>query len=295
MRRQIMGEMPGRVERWEVLTQIRMTELENLFRLEDVAQAMQDRAVPALPGLLRPALRVIAALFTGIIALLLLAFTLSHPRPLVAGLLAVVPDRHRGATRRSLVRMMQQMQAWIKATLINGAITGVSTGLLLHLIGVQPALVFGTLAFFGEFVPNIGPVITSLPALFVALGIGPEKAGLTLLVLAFVQQVESNVLVPFIMGKQMELHPVGIVFFALVMGSLFGIVGAVLAVPTAAATKILIDEFYLRPRSLAMADIEAEANTVVEGPPPPGEAAARGDEETTDEKSNAAVVKKTVA
>jgi predicted PurR-regulated permease PerM len=164
--------------------------------------------------------------------------------------------------------MMQQMQAWIKATLINGAITGISTGLLLHFIGVQPAMVFGTLAFFGEFVPNIGPAVTSLPALFVALGSGPEKAGLTLLAIAFVQQVESNLLVPFIMGRHMELHPVAIVFSALAMGSLFGIVGAVLAVPTAAAAKILIDEFYLRPRNVIMADIEAEADTVVESRPP---------------------------
>jgi predicted PurR-regulated permease PerM len=263
----------------------------SLPRVEDVAQAIQDQAIPSLTGLLRPALRVVTALFTGIIALLLLAFTLSHPRPLVAGLLVIVPDRHREATRRSLVRMMQQMQSWIKATLINGAITGISTGLLLHFIGVQPALVFGTLAFFGEFVPNIGPVVTSLPALFVALGIGPEKAGLTLLAIVFVQQVESNILVPFIMGKQMKLHPVGIIFFALVMGSLFGIVGAVLAVPTAAATKILVDEFYLRPRRLAIAAIEAEAETVVEGPlPPPVVDAPEGDGE-----SNATAAEETAA
>jgi predicted PurR-regulated permease PerM len=112
---------------------------------------------------------------------------------------------------------------------------GISTGLLLHFVGVEPALVFGVLAFFGEFVPNVGPLVAAIPALFVAVGISPQTGGMALLVIMFVQQVESNILVPFIMGKSMELHPVAIVFFALAMGSLFGVVGAVLAVPDGGA------------------------------------------------------------
>jgi predicted PurR-regulated permease PerM len=80
-----------------------------------------------------------------------------------------------------------------------------------------------------------------------------------------VQQVESNVLVPFIMGKSMELHPVVIVFFALAMGALFGVVGAVLAVPTAALVRILLDEFYLRPRRPELIGVQDEAHSIVYG------------------------------
>ena len=202
------------------------------------------------------------------IALLLLIFTLSSPQPLVGGFLAAVPERHREAAGRSLARVQEQMTAWAKATLINGVITGVSTGLLLHFIGVQPALVFGVLAFFGEFVPNIGPLITSIPALFVALGMGTDKFLLALGAILFVQQVESNLLVPFIMGRSMQLHPVTIVFFALAMGALLGVAGAILAVPAAAITKILWDEFYLQPqrrRSFGLDNIEERANDLVAG------------------------------
>ncbi len=236
---------------------------------EKISEVARGQASKLGPLLLSSTLGIVGAVFGLVISLLLLVFTLSNPRPLVGGLLGLVPDRHREATRRSMARLMEQMTAWAKATLINGVITGVSTGLLLHFIGVQPALVFGVLAFFGEFVPNIGPLVASAPALFVALGIGPEKAGLTLAIILFVQQVESNVLVPFVMGKQMDLHPVTIVFFALAMGSLFGIVGAILAVPAAALCKILIDEFYRRPRRLAAAEldaqIEAEADAIIAG------------------------------
>ncbi|HEX8833624.1 MAG TPA: AI-2E family transporter, partial [Abditibacteriaceae bacterium] len=201
---------------------------------ESLIKAARGQASGAVTWILKSTFGVIGALFLGIIALLLLVFTLSNPQPILAGFLRLVPDHHRPATVRSLERTMHQMTIWARATLINGAITGILTGVLLHFVGVQPALVFGTLAFFGEFVPNIGPLVAAVPALFVALGESPQKAGMALLAIFFVQQIGSNLLVPFIMGRQMELHPVTILFFALSMGALFGVVGAILAVPTAA-------------------------------------------------------------
>jgi hypothetical protein len=93
-------------------------------------------------------------------------------------------------------------------------------------------------------------VIIAIPALFVAASMGLSKFGLTVLVFLFVQQVETNLLVPFIMGKQMKLHAVTIIFFTFVMSSLFGFLGVILVVPAAALVKILVSEFYLRPRGI---------------------------------------------
>jgi predicted PurR-regulated permease PerM len=215
--------------------------------------------------LLRSTVGLAGGLFSLVVAALLLAFTLSDPQPLVARLLALVPDRQREPTRRSLARLMRQMTAWARGVLINGAITGVSTGLLLAWVGVQPALLFGVLAALGEFVPNIGPVIVALPALFVALSQGASTFWLALGAVLFVQQVESNLLVPFVMGREMKLHPVTILFFTLAMGTLFGLAGAILALPAAALTRIVVDEFYLRPRRLDLAAINAQAERLVQG------------------------------
>ena len=92
-------------------------------------------------------------------------------------------------------------------------------------IGVKPALVFGALSFFGEFIPNIGPFIAAVPALFVAAGMGGKTFLLAGAAILFVQQVESNLLVPFIMGKQLELHPFSIIFFALAFGAFVRVCG----------------------------------------------------------------------
>src|SRR5205807_688906 len=146
-------------------------------------------------------------------------------------LLAMPLGHNREKARRTLVRMTEQMTAWARGVAINGVITGFSTGALLWLVGVQPAFVFGVLAFFGEFLPNIGPVLVAFPVLFVALGISVAKFWLALAAILFVQQIEVNFLVPFILGKQMRLNPVLILFFTVAMGWLFGLAGAILALP----------------------------------------------------------------
>jgi predicted PurR-regulated permease PerM len=67
------------------------------------------------------------------------------------------------------------------------------------------------------------------------------------------------------MGKEMKLHPVTILFFTLAMGTLFGLAGAILALPTAALTQIVLDEFYLRPRQPDPDAINVQAGRLIQG------------------------------
>jgi putative permease len=232
---------------------------------DKVMNTLGARAGDLLRLLFNSSFRIVGGLFGSILAVLLLVFVLADPQPLVARLLTLVPEQHREPSRRTVLRLTQQMAAWARGVVINGTISAVTTGLLLWFIGVQPAVVFGFIAFLGEFVPMIGPVLTSIPALFVALSLGFDKFGLALLAVLFVQQVETNVLVPFILGKSMELNPVSILFFTLAMSSLFGLTGAVLAVPAAALFKIVIEEFYLRHQALNQDQIQAQAKQIILG------------------------------
>jgi putative permease len=215
--------------------------------------------------LLRSTIGFVGGVLSILLALLLLIFVLISPQPLVAGYLALAPDRYRQEAHRTLARMMRQMQAWARGVAINGCITGFSIGTGLWLIGIQPALMFGALAFIGEFLPNIGAFLVSIPILFVALSMGATKFWLALGLIILVYQIELNLLVPVVLGKEMRLHPVNILFFTLAMGTLFGLLGAILAVPAAALVQIVIDEFYLRPRQLNYAELDAQAAAVVEG------------------------------
>jgi len=234
-----------------------------LPQADQIAATVGNQAGTMANVLLRSTLGVVGGVFVFVFSLLVLIFVLANPQPLITGYLAVMPDRHRDKARRTLIRMMDQMTAWARGVAINGVITGASTGVLLWAVGVQPAFVFGVLAFFGEFLPNIGPVLVAFPVLFVALSISLTKFWLALGAILFVQQIEVNFLVPYILGREMRLNPVMILFFTVSMGWLFGLAGAILALPAAALTKIAIEEFYLRPRHVDYAPLQRDADAIV--------------------------------
>jgi predicted PurR-regulated permease PerM len=82
-------------------------------------------------------------------------------------------------------------------------------------------------------------------------------------VIVIVYQIELNVLVPGVLGKEMRLHPVNILFFTLATATMFGLLGVFLAVPAAALVQIVIDEFYLQPRKPDYAALDREAAALV--------------------------------
>jgi predicted PurR-regulated permease PerM len=236
-----------------------------LPRTDEIAGKVGTAAGTVGNILLRSTIGLVGGLVSIVFAVLLLVFVLANPRPLVAWYLALAPDRYRERAHRTLARLMRQMTAWARGVAINGAITGLSIGILLWLIGVQPALMFGVFGFLGEFIPNIGAFLVSIPILLVALSMGATKFWLAAGVIVLVYQVELNFLVPAVLGKEMQLHPVNILFFTLATATMFGLLGVVLAVPAAALVQIVVDEFYLRPRKLDHAALDREAATLVEG------------------------------
>src|SRR6266487_916576 len=238
---------------------------EALPRTDEIAGKIGAAAGTVGNILLRSTIGFVGGVASFVLAILLLVFVLANPRPLVAAYLALAPDRYREQAHRTLARLMRQMTAWARGVTINGVITGLSIGVLLWLIGVQPALIFGVFAFLGEFLPNIGAFLVSIPILLVALSLGATKFWLALGVIVVVYQVELNLLVPGVLGKEMRLHPVNILFFTLATATLFGLLGVFLAVPAAALVQIVIDEFYLQPRKPDYTALDRAAAALVEG------------------------------
>jgi len=116
--------------------------------------------------------------------------------------------------------------------------------LILH---VPPALLFGIIAVLGEGVPTLGPVLAATPPTVVMLLTDPIRALAVVVLFVVVQQVESNILVPIVMGNRLKVHPWGLIFMILVMGDLFGFVGIFLATPTAAILEVVYQEMAPKP------------------------------------------------
>ena len=133
---------------------------------------------------------------------------------------------------------------WIRGQLVLGVTVGVFTfaGLLILSAFVDPvfgryAILLSVTAGILELLPIIGPIIAAVPAVLLAATAGLEPVIAALILYTLVQQVENNVFVPKIQGDAIELHPALVMFAIVIGGSLAGLLGAILALPVAAAMR----------------------------------------------------------
>ena len=192
----------------------------------------------------RYTLSLVGAILFGIIIVTIVLYSLVRPRPLLRGVLEFMPPNLRGSMEKALARGSQSVVAWVWSNIIIGGIEGVATGIFCQAIGIPGAFVWGMLAFFAELVPQIGVYLVSVPVLLVALSVSPMTALWTLVFFIALNQITSNFISPLIVGKTMKLHPVSLLFAVLALGSAFGFLGAVLAMPMAGFIKAFYDEFY---------------------------------------------------
>ncbi|MDN6169603.1 MAG: AI-2E family transporter [Micrococcaceae bacterium] len=154
------------------------------------------------------------------------------------------PETHVHAGRLG-EQAWQALSAYLKTQIIVALVDAVFIGLGLWLLDVPLAFPLALLIFFAGFIPVIGAVSTGLLATLVALlAHGWATALATLVVVLAVQQLEANLLQPYIVGKALHLHP-AVVIGAVTLGfTLFGIIGAFLAVPVTAVAVVVLR--YLR-------------------------------------------------
>jgi predicted PurR-regulated permease PerM len=218
----------------------------------------------------RYGINIAVGIFSLLLMLVLVIFTVAQPVPLITGLLGATPERYRPSVDSALRRILTQLTNWARGSLVLGLIIGIMTGVGLWSLGLATGkpfpyiLLFSVIAGVGEMIPNIGPVLSAVPPVLVALSIDPMLGLFVLILFVVIQQLENNFIVPLVMGQSLNLHPVSVMFTVLVMGVLFGLLGAILAVPVCAIVKVCWEEFYLIPRRTPIEDLQKEAEQIVE-------------------------------
>ena len=155
---------------------------------------------------------------------------------------AVVPRGHHIRFSRVLLNLETIVGGYIRGQVITCALMTVFILVLLLVCGVPNALALAVLGGALDVLPYIGPLLTIAPAVFAAYGNGPVIAVVVFAALVLYEEFESRVMVPFVYGRALRL-PSAVVFFSLIVGAVLGgIVGALLALPLAAAIVMLIDQ-----------------------------------------------------
>jgi predicted PurR-regulated permease PerM len=181
----------------------------------------------------------------GFVTILILAFyMLLDAESFVRTFVRLFPRSERARVATACVSVSMKVSAWLGGQLLLAGVIGSTAAAGLFLMGVPYFYVLALIAAFGEMIPIVGPVLSAIPAVAVAMAVSPTLA-LGVIVFFFVQQqFENHILVPKVMERQVGVSPVTVIISLLIGGALLGVVGAILAIPTAAILQVIIHELW---------------------------------------------------
>jgi predicted PurR-regulated permease PerM len=153
------------------------------------------------------------------------------------------PKKYSNYVVQFIKRVQEKLGRWLRGQLLLMFFIFVITYVVLLIIGVKFALVLALIAGILELIPFVGPILSAIPAIIIALSQSPLLAVLVIVAYFLIQQVENNLLVPKIMQKAVGLNPIITIIVILIGAKLGGIVGAILAVPVATVLSMLLSDW----------------------------------------------------
>ena len=179
----------------------------------------------------------------------------------IRSLLFLAPTDQREKITNVIASVENRVGAYIRGVAILCLVVGFLAMAAYLAIGVPHALLLGLLAGVFEVVPLVGPILGALPAILVALSADPSKIPWVIVAVVLIQFSENHFLIPRVMNKTVGVSPVVSLLAFAAFSSLFGLAGALLAIPMAVLIQIVLERFFLAPEALIPA-APARRNTV---------------------------------
>ncbi len=192
-------------------------------------------AVGAVAG---AAIGIAGGVFAVVTILILTFYMLLEADSLRDMFVHLFPRARRRQIAAAASEVAGKVSAWLNGQLVLAGTIGTTAAVGLWMLGVPYFYVLALIAGVGEMIPIVGPVLSAIPALGVALTISYKKALFVAIFLLIQQQFENHVLVPRVMSRQVGVTAVTVIVALLIGGELLGILGALLAVPTAAILQV---------------------------------------------------------
>jgi len=187
------------------------------------------------------------AVLGGMIIMLFIAiFVAVDPGMYHRRLMHLFPHSARGRAGEVLSATATTLRRWLLMQMIGMLVIGVVTTIALMLLGIKGAIALGIIAAILEFIPYVGPILSAVPAVGMALLDGPEKVVYVLLAYTAIQQLEGVVLQPLLMKEGLELPPVMTILGQALFSLVFGFLGLLLAVPLMASVLVPVKLLYVR-------------------------------------------------
>lgn len=190
-----------------------------------------------------------------VILLLILYWAIDGPR-IIKSLLLLVPQDQREGIGDLIIEMESRVGFYMAGQVILCMTIGIMALVAYLLIGLPNALVLALAAGVMEAVPMLGPTLGAVPASLVALSISPSKVVWVIAATVIIQQTENSLLVPRIMKRTVGVNPFVTLLALFAFGQLFGIAGALMAIPMAAIIQLIMNHFVFKQTTIEMQPTE---------------------------------------
>jgi predicted PurR-regulated permease PerM len=187
----------------------------------------------------------LGGLLNTLLVLVLTLMILTNPDPYRRGLIRLFPSFYRRRADEILQHCDRALHGWLVGTLFEMAFIGVLSFIGLLLLRIPLAFSQAVLAAFFTLIPNIGPTLSVIPPIAIAFLEAPWKPLAVLILYIGIQQIESNLLTPLIMARQVSLLPAITLISQVIFASIFGFLGLFLALPLTVISQVLIREILI--------------------------------------------------
>jgi predicted PurR-regulated permease PerM len=190
------------------------------------------------------------------IILFLGIFFTANPSVYKDGILLLVPKNKKALGRHVMDRISLSLKGWLKGMLYSMVLITLLIAAGLSIIGVPVALILALITGITELIPNLGPLIAMVPGVLLAFTISTNTAIVVALLYVVSQTIVANIVTPLIQKRMINLPPALTLISQLIMGTVSGALGIILAVPLLAILIILVDELYVKMININPADGE---------------------------------------
>ena len=205
------------------------------------ASDISSRAVNWLSALISATSQVIVAL---IIMPFMLFYLLRDGKGLRDHITQFLPTKFREPVGKILTDVNQQLSNYVRGQITVAVIVAIMFIIFFKIIGLRYAVTLGISAGVLNLVPYLGSFLAMIPALVLGLIAGPVMLLKVIIVFIVEQTIEGRFVSPLILGSQLNIHPITILFVLLTSGSMFGIWGVLLGIPIYASAKVVISAIF---------------------------------------------------
>jgi predicted PurR-regulated permease PerM len=211
--------------------------------LESISGNNSQKLMTTVQGFFSTTFGVLGDIY---IILFLGIFFTANPSLYKDGILILVPHSKKELGKHIMNRISLALKGWLKGMLFSMLLVTILIGVALSILGVPVALILALITGLLELVPNIGSLIAMIPGVLLALTMGTNIAIIVALIYVASQTIVANIVTPLIQKKMINLPPALTLISQLIMGTVSGALGIILAVPLLAILIILVDELYVK-------------------------------------------------